>query len=124
MSRRDGEYRQPRRHEARTGGEDRHGNYSSQTSREDCTIHQVDPPSEDPIRRVRHDCNNGFGGSGSGLFDADGQLVAMHSASLSMNSRRAFDIEYHYGSAMLFERAVLEAIRARVGGGGAKTPVR
>lgn len=40
-----------------------------------------------------------------------------------MNSRRAFAIEYHYGSAMLFEGALLEAIRAQGGGGGAKTPV-
>lgn len=91
-----------------------HANYPGQSSLESCTIHRIDPPSEDAIRRVRHDCNNGYGGSGSGLFDAEGRLLALHSASLSMNSRRAFDIEYHYGSALLFEGGLTEAIRARL----------
>nr|WP_244478428.1 trypsin-like peptidase domain-containing protein [Methylobacterium sp. Leaf113] len=91
-----------------------HANYPGQTSLEPCAIRQIDPPSEDAIRRVRHDCNNGYGGSGSGLFDTHGRLVALHSASLSMNSRRVFDIEYHYGSALMFEGALLDAIRARV----------
>ena len=63
---------------------------------------------------MRHDCNDGFGGSGSGLFDMTGRLLAMQSASLSMNARRPFDIEFHYGSAMLFEGGLLEAIEARV----------
>jgi hypothetical protein len=31
-----------------------------------------------------------------------------------MNSRRAFDIEYHYGSALLFEGGLTEAIRSRL----------
>jgi hypothetical protein len=91
-----------------------HANYPGQASLESCTIHRIDPPSEDAIRRVRHDCNNGYGGSGSGLFDAEGRLLALHSASLSMNSRRAFDIEYHYGSALLFEGGLTDAIRARL----------
>lgn len=91
-----------------------HANYAGQSSLEACSIRQIDPPSEDAIRRVRHDCNNGFGGSGSGLFDTSGRLIALHSASLSMNSRRAFDIEYHYGSAMMFEGGLLDAIRARL----------
>ncbi len=91
-----------------------HANYPGQASLESCAIRQIDPPSEDGIRRIRHDCSNGFGGSGSGLFDAEGRLLALHSASLSMNSRRPFDIEFHYGSAMLFEGGLLEAIEARV----------
>ena len=91
-----------------------HANYPGQSSLEACTIHRIDPPSEDAIRRVRHDCNNGYGGSGSGLFDAEGRLLALHSASLSMNSRRPFNIEYHYGSALLFEGGLTEAIRARL----------
>lgn len=91
-----------------------HANYPGQASLEPCAIRQIDPPSEDGIRRVRHDCSNGFGGSGSGLFDAGGRLIALHSASLSMNSRRTFDSEFHYGSAMLFEGGLLDAIRARV----------
>lgn len=91
-----------------------HANYPGQASLEPCAIRQIDPPSEDGIRRVRHDCSNGFGGSGSGLFDAAGRLIALHSASLSMNSRRPFDPEFHYGSAMLFEGGLLAAIRARV----------
>ena len=91
-----------------------HANYPGQSSLEVCKIRQVDPPSEDAIRRVRHDCNNGYGGSGSGLFDANGRLLALHSASLAMNSRRAFDIEDHYGSALMFEGGLLDAIRARV----------
>ncbi len=35
----------------------------------------------------------------------------MHSASLDMNQKRPFDIETHYGSAMLFEGELAEAIR-------------
>ncbi|WP_132252206.1 trypsin-like peptidase domain-containing protein [Methylobacterium segetis] len=89
-----------------------HENFRGGSSLEDCVIRQVDPPEEDAIRRVRHDCNNGYGGSGSGLFDASGRLIALQSASLSMNSRRAFDAEFHYGSALLFEGDLLAAIRA------------
>lgn len=88
-----------------------HENYRGPSSLEICTIRQIDAPSEDGIRRVRHDCNDGFGGSGSGLFDDTGRLLAMQSASLSMNSRRAFDIEFHYGSALLFEGDLVAAIR-------------
>lgn len=91
-----------------------HQNYAGPSSLETCKIHQIDPPSEDAIRRVRHDCNDGFGGSGSGLFDEAGRLLAMQSASLSMNSRRPFDIEFHYGSALLFEGELLEAIRQEI----------
>ncbi len=88
-----------------------HSNFRRATSIEDCEIRQIDEPSEDGIRRARHDCNDGYGGSGSGLFSADGRLIAMHSASLDMNSRRDFDLERHYGSALLFEGAILDAIR-------------
>nr|WP_238298114.1 trypsin-like peptidase domain-containing protein [Methylobacterium soli] len=94
-----------------------HENYRGPSSLESCAIRQIDPPSEDAIRRARHDCNDGYGGSGSGLFDAGGHLVAMQSASLSMNSRRAFDAEYHYGSALLFEGELLAAIRSVLTGG-------
>jgi hypothetical protein len=88
-----------------------HSNFRLATSIEDCAIRQIDAPSEDGMRRARHDCNDGYGGSGSGLFGEDGRLIAMHSASLDMNQRRGFDIERHYGSAMLFEGELLEAIR-------------
>ncbi len=91
-----------------------HENYRGPSSTETCAIHQIDPPTEDDIRRARHNCNDGFGGSGSGLFDLSGRLVAMQSASLSMNSRRPFDLEFHYGSALLFEGALLAAIRQAV----------
>ncbi|WP_430911577.1 trypsin-like peptidase domain-containing protein [Methylobacterium sp. sgz302541] len=100
-----------------------HANYDGPASTESCRIRQIDPPSEDDMRRVRHDCNDGFGGSGSGLFDAEGRLVAMQSASLSMNSRRPFDIEFHYGSALMFEGALLAAIREAVAGAPARAPV-
>lgn len=88
-----------------------HSNYRRATSIEDCLVRQIDAPTEDGIRRARHDCNDGYGGSGSGLFGDDGRLIAMHSASLDMNSRRDFDIERHYGSALLFEGELLDAIR-------------
>ncbi|WP_238185176.1 S1 family peptidase [Methylobacterium trifolii] len=91
-----------------------HENYRGPSSLERCTIHRIDPPSEDAIRRVRHDCNDGYGGSGSGLFDEAGRLIALQSASLSMNARHAFDIEFHYGSALLIEGELLEALRASV----------
>lgn len=35
----------------------------------------------------------------------------MHSASLDMNSRRDFDMERHFGMALLFEGELLDAIR-------------
>lgn len=91
-----------------------HQNYRGQSSLETCKIRQIDAPSEDEIRRVRHDCNDGYGGSGSGLFDEAGRLLAMQSASLSMNSRRPFDIEFHYGSALLFEGELVKAIRKEI----------
>ncbi|MET0257903.1 MAG: serine protease [Methylobacterium sp.] len=91
-----------------------HENYRGPSSLETCFVRQIDPPSEDAIRRVRHDCNDGFGGSGSGLFDMTGRLLAMQSASLSMNARRPFDIEFHYGSALLFEGEVIRAIRQEI----------
>lgn len=93
-----------------------HANFRGGTSLESCAIRFIDPPSEDAMRRVRHDCNDGYGGSGSGLFDESGRLLALQSASLSMNSRRPFDVEFHYGSAMLFEGELLAAIRAVAGG--------
>ncbi|RVU18388.1 trypsin-like peptidase domain-containing protein [Methylobacterium oryzihabitans] len=91
-----------------------HENFGSATSLEACTIRQIDPPGEDGIRQARHDCNNGYGGSGSGLFDAGGRLIAMQSASLSMNSRRPYDGEFHYGSALLLEGAFVDALRDAV----------
>ena len=89
-----------------------HANFIGVSSLENCAIHEIDPPSEDDIRRVRHDCNDGFGGSGSGLFDESGNLIAMQSASLDMNRRMAFDIGAHYGSALLIEGRLLDAIKA------------
>ncbi len=91
-----------------------HENFGSATSLESCTVRQIDPPGEDGIRQARHDCNNGYGGSGSGLFDAEGRLIAMHSASLSMNSRRSYDGEFHYGAALLLEGTLVEALREAV----------
>lgn len=88
-----------------------HSNSRLETSLEECAIQAIDAPSEARIRRARHDCNDGYGGSGSGLFTEDGRLIAMHSASLDMNAKRPFDIESHYGSALLFEGALVEAIR-------------
>lgn len=88
-----------------------HANSPLATSAEACEIKQIDPPSEGGVRRARHNCNDGYGGSGSGLFTQDGRLIALHSASLDMNQRRPFDIEAHYGSALLFEGALLDAIR-------------
>ncbi|CAN2535249.1 hypothetical+protein [Methylocapsa aurea] len=88
-----------------------HSNFRRATSIEECQIRQIDAPSEDGIRRARHDCNDGYGGSGSGIFSDDGRLVAMHSASLDMNSRRDFDMERHFGMALLFEGELLDAIR-------------
>jgi hypothetical protein len=40
-------------------------------------------------RPASSNCNDGYGGSGSGLFDEAGRLVAMQSASLSLQSWRA-----------------------------------
>jgi len=54
------------------------------------------------------------GGSGSGLFTEDARLIAMRSASLDMNAKRPFDIETHYGSALLFEGELLEVIKSDV----------
>lgn len=95
-----------------------HSNYRGPSSLEHCTIRRIDPPSEAAIRRARHDCNDGYGGSGSGLFDEAGRLVALQSASLSMNSRSRFDIEFHYGSALLLEGGLLAALRGRAEAGG------
>jgi len=91
-----------------------HENYRGQSSRESCAVRRIDPPSEGAIRRARHDCNDGYGGSGSGLFDEAGRLIAMQSASLSMNQRHAFDIEFHYGSALLIEGRLREALKAQI----------
>lgn len=91
-----------------------HSNTRLATTLEPCEIHKIDEPSDGGIRRARHDCNDGYGGSGSGLFAEDGRMIAMHSASLDMNMRRPFDIEAHYGSALLFEGERLEAIRHAV----------
>lgn len=91
-----------------------HSNTRLPATIEMCEIHRIDEPSEGHVRRARHDCNDGYGGSGAGLFSEDGRLIAMHSASLDMNLRRPFDIEAHYGSAMLFEGDLAKAIREAV----------
>lgn len=88
-----------------------HSNTRLAATIESCEIYRIDEPSEGHIRRARHDCNDGYGGSGSGLFTEDGRLIAMHSASLGMNQKRPFDIETHYGSAMLFEGELAQTIR-------------
>ena len=89
-----------------------HENYRGPSSLEHCTIRRIDPPSEDAIRRARHDCNDGYGGSGSGLFDEAGRLIAMQSASSVMNAKHAFDTEFHYGSALLFEGDLIKRLKS------------
>lgn len=91
-----------------------HANFMGSSSIETCAIHEIDPPTEGGIRRARHNCNDGYGGSGSGLFDEAGHLIAMQSASLDMNRRLAFDIGLHYGSAILIEGKLLDAIMQKV----------
>lgn len=91
-----------------------HSNSRLESTVEECMIHTIDEPTEARARKARHDCNDGYGGSGSGLFTEDGRLIAMHSASLDMNAKRPFDIETHYGSAVLFEGELLEAIKSDV----------
>jgi len=93
-----------------------HSNTRLEATLEECTIRKLDEPTEARIRRARHDCNDGYGGSGSGLFTREGRMIAMHSASLDMNDKRPFDMELHYGSALLFEGALVEAIRRQVSG--------
>ena len=97
-----------------------HENYRGPSSLERCTIHRIDPPGEDGIRRVRHSCNDGYGGSGSGLFDEAGRLIAMQSASSVMNAKHAFDLEFHYGSALVFEGALLATLRKEAGVAGTR----
>ncbi|QGM96733.1 trypsin-like serine peptidase [Methylocystis parvus] len=87
-----------------------HSNTRLPATVEACAIHRIDEPTESHVRRARHDCNDGYGGSGSGLFSEDGRLIALHSASLDMNRMRPFDIEAHYGSAILFEGDLAKAI--------------
>ena len=91
-----------------------HSNSRIPATVESCEIHRIDEPTEGHVRRARHDCNDGYGGSGSGLFTEDGRMIAMHSASLDMNRQRPFDIETHYGSALLFEGDLAQAIRDAV----------
>ncbi|KAF2989940.1 serine protease [Methylocystis sp. MJC1] len=91
-----------------------HSNTRLSATIESCEIRQIDEPTEGHVRRVRHNCNDGYGGSGSALFSEDGRLIAMHSASLDMNLQRPFDMETHYGSAMLFEGELVKAIREAV----------
>jgi len=93
-----------------------HSNFPGLSSIESCAIHEIDPPSEDAMRRARHDCNDGYGGSGSGLFDEAGHLIAMQSASLDMNRRLTFDIGLHYGSALLIEGKLLDSITRDING--------
>lgn len=88
-----------------------HSNSRIPATLESCMIRRIDEPTESHVRRARHDCNDGYGGSGSGLFSEDGRLIAMHIASLDMNLRRPFDMETHYGSAILFEGDLARAIR-------------
>jgi len=88
-----------------------HENFSEDSSIESCAIHFIDAASEDDMRRIRHSCNDGFGGSGSGLFDEGGRMIAMQSASLDMNRRFAFDVEVHYGSALVIEGQLVKSIK-------------
>ncbi len=85
-------------------------NFKEPSSIEICAIDEIDPPSEDGVWRARDDCNDGFGGPGSALFDEAGYLVAMQSVSLDMNRRLAFDIGLHYGSPILIVGELLDAI--------------
>ncbi|MDP4021367.1 serine protease [Methylobacterium sp. NEAU 140] len=96
-----------------------HENYRGPSSLESCTIRRIDPPSEGGIRRARHDCNDGYGGSGSGLFDEAGRLIAMQSASSVMNAKNAYDAEFHHGSALLIEGDLRAALLREVPAGGA-----
>jgi hypothetical protein len=89
-----------------------HENYRGPSSLEHCMIRRIDPPSEDAIRRARHDCNDGYGGSGSGLFDETGRLIAMQSASSVMNAKHGFDPEFHYGSALLIEGQLVARLKS------------
>jgi hypothetical protein len=91
-----------------------HSNTRLPATVETCAIHRIDEPTEGHVRRARHNCNDGYGGSGSGLFSEDGRLIALHSASLDMNWMRPFDIEAHYGSAILFEGDLAKALREAV----------
>ena len=91
-----------------------HSNSRLESTVEECMIHTIDEPTEARARKARHDCNDGYGGSGSGLFTEDARLIAMRSASLDMNAKRPFDIETHYGSALLFEGELLEVIKSDV----------
>lgn len=91
-----------------------HSNSNIPATLEPCEIYRIDEPSEGHIRQARHDCNDGYGGSGSSLFTEDGRLIAMHSASLDMNGRRPFNVETHYGAALLFEGELAKAIREAV----------
>jgi hypothetical protein len=91
-----------------------HSNSHIPATLESCEIRRIDEPTEGNVRRARHDCNDGYGGSGSGLFSEDGRLIAMHSASLDMNLTRPFDMETHYGSAILFEGDLAKAIREAI----------
>jgi hypothetical protein len=91
-----------------------HSNSRVPATIEACEIRRIDEPTEGNVRRARHDCNDGYGGSGSGLFSEDGRMIAMHSASLDMNLSRPFDMETHYGSAILFESDLARAIKEAV----------
>lgn len=89
-----------------------HENYRGPSSLGQCTIRRIDPPSEDAIRRARHDRNDGYGGSGSGLFDEAGRLIAMQSASSVMNAKHGFDPEFHHGSALLLEDQLITSLKS------------
>jgi hypothetical protein len=91
-----------------------HSNTRLASTLEACEVHTIDEPTEGRIRRARHDCNDGYGGSGSGLFAKNGRMIALRSVSLDMNSRRPFDIDGHCGSALLFEGELPDAIRQSV----------
>ena len=91
-----------------------HSNSRLESTVEECMIHTVDEPTESRARKARHDCKDVYGGSGSGLFTEDGRLIATHSTSLDMYAKRPSDIETHYGSALLLEGDLLEAIKSDV----------
>jgi hypothetical protein len=68
-----------------------HARYRGPSSLARCTIRRGDPATEDVIRRARHDCKDGDGGSGFGPFDEAGRLITRQSASSVMNANHGFD---------------------------------
>ncbi|WP_267427055.1 hypothetical protein [Methylobacterium sp. GC_Met_2] len=75
----------------------------------------IDGSNKDEIRRARHACNDGYGGSGSGPFGEASRPIAVQSASSVMNAKHAFDPEFYDGSAPLFEKQLIAALKSLAG---------